>query len=274
MRRANHFGDPYGTFAVTPRGRRHIVIGAATTGALLVATLVIVTVSGNRGSRHTGTSGGSSPGALIDNDESPRVAVERIERSLLDEGLPPGAAVDAARSLSGYIESVARRDIAHLERSAREHGAGFDPFMLEMARKHLSILPASVRAADGQPWTDDRLLRQHFRSSPDRWQRIDADNITVTRFQGPGTLMTDLGFYRGGLKSDGSRSSVYASPFAIPDLERRLQEGEAAGAVVTFPVTNQDGEKQLVTILLGEYSPGRWFPVRHRTLSFAQAGAR
>jgi hypothetical protein len=30
-------------------------------------------------------------------------------------------------------------------------------------------------------------------------------------------------------------SSIHAAPFRVPDLEFKLQQGDAAGTVVTFP---------------------------------------
>lgn len=204
----------------------------------------------------------------------PLLSVELVQAELERNGFSGNEAMVVARSISGYVTGIAHGDIESLADLAKANGAEPDPFLLEVARKHLSVIPPNAGPSGWQEWSPKQLVSFIFNMSPDRWQSIDSAQITIDRFHGADALTRDLEFYRGSRQHRDATNSVYASPFTIPDLERRLQEGDAAGAVVTFPVTNQDGEKQLVTILLGEYSPGRWFPVRHRTLSFAQAGAR
>jgi hypothetical protein len=193
---------------------------------------------------------------------------ERAHRALLANGFSSTAADTAALALEDYVSATGSHDIDALAAFADAHGAEVDPTLLGPVKQMLAVVPDHAKPAGSGEWSDLDILRNtQYKTKFRIWGEVDAERIEVVRFQGADVLVSEIKFYRIGPQPGGGHASIHAAPFRVRDLELKLQKGDAAGAIVTFPVTDDNGTKQVISVLLGEYAPGKWYPVRHRTVS-------
>ncbi len=235
---------------------KKVVVAAALSLAVVGMTAAVVYFAGAAKSPHNEQALSGEDRGIDANDDATA------------SGLSSGVAASAAESLDRYVSGAGFHDIARLASLAEAHGAEVEPMLLETVQKMLAVMPDHAKPAGSSEWSDIDVLRNtQYKSKYRVWDEIDADRVEVVRFQGADVLVSEIKFYRIGPQPGGGYASIHAVPFRVRDLERRLQQGEAAGAVVTFPVTDDHGAKQVISVLLGEYAPGKWYPVRHRTVS-------
>lgn len=194
---------------------------------------------------------------------------ENVHTRLREAGIEGQSALNAADAVAQYSVGMADRSIDRLVDLAILHNAKPDERTLSTSVVILETAPPRLQPRGWRDWNDVQKLRFVFEMSPDRWPKVAVQDVSVRRVRGKNALVNETEFYITGLMSDGGVGAVYNAPFILPDLERKLQQGEAEALIVTFPVTKQDGDGQMVSVLLGEYAPGKWFPVRHKTVSYS-----
>lgn len=173
-----------------------------------------------------------------------------------------------AESLVFYVSGVANDDFRSFQTLANAHGASPDPVLVKQTEQMILATTRHSRPAGFEDWSDEELLRQTLYKSPfDRWKSIDPGSFSAQTFRGAEALVRDLRFYRVDPNNRSASEEVNLAPFTIPGLERRLQSGDASGVVVSFSAIDFNNKHVDVSVLLGEYEPGKWFPVRHRTVT-------
>jgi len=253
------------------------LLAPAIAGAAIALTGVWLWASGNGRSSSAPAVDAPRPSA-VDSSEAetggagPRTGLGLGARdALMERGFGAASAEAAAVALERYVDATGEHDLDALVALARESGAEIEPLAIQLSKQALAVMPAHARPKGSEDWTDlDILRRSQYSEKMHLWDVGDLSALEVVTFEGPDVLTDELAFYRVGRLPDGRTAGVWVAPFRVADLERKLQQGEARGAVITFPL---EGSGVHVSVLLGEYAPGKWWAVRHRTLAKGRAAA-
>jgi hypothetical protein len=189
--------------------------------------------------------------------------------ALLRAGLSPSDADAANKSLNAYVIATASKDFDGFAHIAEAHGGQVNPVLAEQARRIFLSMPERVRPEGWRLWNDEQVVKQMlYPKTMEVWKDIDWESAEVVTFDEAGALVDSIEYYTSGKLKPGVEARVIIAPFTLGDLELRVQRGEAKGAIVTLSVTNHEGKRQMVSILLGEYTPGKWFPISHKSVVY------
>lgn len=175
-------------------------------------------------------------------------------------------AASAVNAATEYIALIADNSPDNALALAYEVGAKPDPELLARSRAQLAAIPDRVKPANARAFTDLQVIRWWYASVvPARWSQVSPDTLHAT-YLPKSRINPELDALFHMNPPEGFVQSSFALfLFPLPGLLQRVRTGQVDALMLSIEVAIERGDRQRVTLLLGEYEPGKWYPVAHRT---------
>lgn len=251
---------------------RVLVVGVAL-GAL--ATLIIMRFGGARAvspdveltriQRTDDPIGGKHGTSLRMPQETQDAIHSAIQEEIAAIDALPGAS-SAINAAAEYFALIADNSPDNAFALAYEVGAKPDPELLARSRAQLAAIPDRVKPANAQAFTDLQVIRWWYASVvPARWNQVSPETLHAT-YLPKSQVNPELDALFHMNPPDGFVHSTFAQfLFPLPNLLQRVRTAQTDALMLAVEVAIERGDRQRVTLLLGEYEPGKWYPVAHRT---------
>lgn len=204
----------------------------------------------------------STPGAM-----SPETffEIERAVTEAIDAGSDDAVASRAAPIAAQYLAYIADNDIDRAAALGLPVAATINPEALGPTRQQLEIVPERMKPRGWQSFNDLQALRWGASISMlARWQQVALDTIETVHSPA-GTPHPEIrAFFVMNPLPGYEVSAAGNALFMIEGLNPRVHSGEVASLLIRMAVQIERGDWQRVSLLLGEHSPGQWYPVAHR----------